>query len=126
MNILVKGANIPDGCAIAPYSFVNKQFTDKNSLIAGIPAKIIKNDINWSSYSYRGYMKALEKENRLNPKWELEGLESIPVIPKERLPKYKIHPLNPQIFSVTNQKRRNGKKHKIITLCGIKFKFKKG
>jgi acetyltransferase-like isoleucine patch superfamily enzyme len=46
-NIL-KGTKIGDNCIIASNSkLINKQFDD-DSLIAGIPAKIIKNDIQWS------------------------------------------------------------------------------
>ena len=51
--MIVKGTEIPDGCAVAPYSFVNKKFQIKNAFIAGIPASIKKENILWSIDSYR-------------------------------------------------------------------------
>ena len=44
---VLKGVQIPDGCVIASGSVVNKIFTKKNCLIAGNPAKVIKEDITW-------------------------------------------------------------------------------
>ena len=45
--IILKGAVIPDGCIIASGSVVTKAFTQKNVLIAGNPAKIIKERVKW-------------------------------------------------------------------------------
>jgi len=45
--IISKGAIIPDGCVIGASSFVNKAFNIQNCIIAGIPAKIIKENIRW-------------------------------------------------------------------------------
>lgn len=45
--IVSKGAIIPDGCVIGASSFVNKAFDVQNSIIAGIPAKVIKENIRW-------------------------------------------------------------------------------
>ncbi len=42
-----KGAIIPDGCVIGACSFVTKEFSEKNCIIAGMPAKIIKKQIRW-------------------------------------------------------------------------------
>lgn len=42
-----KGSRIPDGCVISGHSLVTKRFDDPNSLIGGIPAKIIRRDISW-------------------------------------------------------------------------------
>lgn len=44
---ILKGSVIPDGCVVASGSVVSTEFTTKNALIAGIPAKIIKNNIIW-------------------------------------------------------------------------------
>lgn len=45
--IVSKGANIPYGCVIGASSFVNKQFETPSSIIAGVPAKIVKSNIRW-------------------------------------------------------------------------------
>ena len=45
-----KGVVIPDGCVIGANSFVNKQFEEPNTIIAGIPAKVVKRDIYWERY----------------------------------------------------------------------------
>lgn len=46
-SIILKGSNIPDDCIVGNYSLVNKKFEEPNCLIAGIPARIIKTDVNW-------------------------------------------------------------------------------
>lgn len=43
-----KGTVIPDGCVIASNSVVKGVFTEKNSLIAGNPARVIKNNVKWT------------------------------------------------------------------------------
>ncbi|MDG9730413.1 acyltransferase [Ignatzschineria sp. RMDPL8A] len=45
--IVSKGANIPNGCVIGASSFVNKKFETCNVIIAGTPAKVVKNNIIW-------------------------------------------------------------------------------
>lgn len=42
-----KGTTIPDGCVIAADSVVKGLFTEKNALIAGNPAKIVKSNVSW-------------------------------------------------------------------------------
>ena len=44
---ILKGSNIPDGCTLGYHSFVNKKFDQANCLLAGTPAKCIKNNIRW-------------------------------------------------------------------------------
>jgi acetyltransferase-like isoleucine patch superfamily enzyme len=44
---LYKGTVIPDGCVIAADSIVRGVFVEKNSLIGGNPAKVIKSNITW-------------------------------------------------------------------------------
>ncbi len=61
--MVVKGAYIPDGCAVAPYSFVNKKFNTNNSLIAGIPAKIKKENFHWSTLNYKKQFEKYMAEN---------------------------------------------------------------
>lgn len=47
-NIILKGVTIPDNSIVATGSIVTKKFKDKNVLIAGNPAKIIKEGVDWS------------------------------------------------------------------------------
>ena len=42
-----KGANVPDGCVVAAHSLVTKDFDEMNSLIGGIPAKVIRRGVSW-------------------------------------------------------------------------------
>jgi acetyltransferase-like isoleucine patch superfamily enzyme len=44
---IYQGTIIPDGCVIASDSVVRGIFSDENCLIAGNPAKIIKQNIHW-------------------------------------------------------------------------------
>lgn len=44
---IYKGTQIADGCVIAANSVVRGVFTQKNALIAGNPAKVIKENIHW-------------------------------------------------------------------------------
>lgn len=42
-----KGSVIPSGCIVGAKSFVNKVFTQENCVIAGIPAKVVKENVRW-------------------------------------------------------------------------------
>lgn len=42
-----KGSIIADGCVVASHSVVNGIFLEKNCLIAGVPAKVVKRNISW-------------------------------------------------------------------------------
>ena len=44
---LLKGTIVPDGCAIGAWSIVNKIFREKNSLLAGAPARCFRSNIKW-------------------------------------------------------------------------------
>lgn len=44
---ILKGSNIPNNCMVGACSLVNKSFSEENSIIAGSPAKVIKQGINW-------------------------------------------------------------------------------
>lgn len=47
--LINKGTSIPKNCIIATGAIVTKKFSEENSIIGGIPAKIIKSNINWDS-----------------------------------------------------------------------------
>lgn len=42
---ILKGSKIPNGCVIGAASLVNKKFSEENTLIAGNPAKVVKENI---------------------------------------------------------------------------------
>ena len=46
-NLLLKGTKISSNSVVAARSVVNKEFLEKNVLIAGTPAKIIKTNVAW-------------------------------------------------------------------------------
>jgi acetyltransferase-like isoleucine patch superfamily enzyme len=46
VNIL-KGVEIPDDCIVGYNSCVTKKFADKNCIIAGYPAKIVRSNVSW-------------------------------------------------------------------------------
>lgn len=45
---LGKGVAVSDNSVVGEHAFVNKKFNQPNICLAGIPAKIIKENINWS------------------------------------------------------------------------------
>ena len=47
-STILKGVKIPDNCIIGAQSVVNKKFDKPNCIIAGIPAGVKKENINWS------------------------------------------------------------------------------
>lgn len=47
-TIILKGANIPDGCIIGARSTITNSIMKSNSIYAGSPAKLIKDDIFWT------------------------------------------------------------------------------
>ncbi len=44
---ILKGAVIPDNTIVASNSLVNKPFQESNTILAGIPAKVVKTGVNW-------------------------------------------------------------------------------
>lgn len=63
-SMIVKGACLPDNTAVAPYSFVNKAFREEYTLLAGVPAKILKTNFKWDVLPYAKYMdKHYKKED---------------------------------------------------------------
>jgi acetyltransferase-like isoleucine patch superfamily enzyme len=45
---ILKGVVIPDGCMVASGSVVCSEFQTKNALIAGNPARVLRENISWS------------------------------------------------------------------------------
>ena len=44
---ILKGAVIPDNTIVASNNLVNKPFQESNTILAGIPAKVVKTGVNW-------------------------------------------------------------------------------
>ena len=44
---VLKGAQIPSNCIVGAGAVISKKFYDENCILAGIPAKIIKRNVNW-------------------------------------------------------------------------------
>lgn len=44
---VAKGATIADNCVVAAKSLVNKKFEQSNVILAGMPAKMVKEGITW-------------------------------------------------------------------------------
>jgi len=45
--MILKGVSLPENCVVGARSLVTKSFDKKGSVIAGVPAKVIKTGINW-------------------------------------------------------------------------------
>ena len=48
-TIVCKNTSIADGCILAQGAVLTKKITDKNSLIGGVPAKVIKKGVRWQN-----------------------------------------------------------------------------
>ncbi len=60
MRVLIfKGTVIPNGSVVGAGALVNKKFDEENILIAGVPAKKIRSNIEWRREDYSKYMKKL-------------------------------------------------------------------
>lgn len=59
MRVLIfKGSVIPNGSVVGAGALVNKKFDEENILIAGVPAKKIRSDIEWRREDFAKYIKA--------------------------------------------------------------------
>ena len=47
-SFILKGSILPDGCIIGANTTITKEFTQQKAVIAGNPAKIIKENIQWN------------------------------------------------------------------------------
>lgn len=46
--LISKGASIPEDSIVGAFSFVNRAFMEKNTIIAGAPAKAVKAGVTWN------------------------------------------------------------------------------
>ena len=53
----MKNTNIPNGCIVAQGSIVTKHFDKENCVIAGNPAKIVKENISWDRIRPNNFIK---------------------------------------------------------------------
>lgn len=67
--LINKGSIIPDDSIIGAKSFVNKKFTESNTVIAGVPAKIVKTNVTWN----RTRKKLYSEEELFDWKREMEN-----------------------------------------------------
>ena len=44
---VLKGAVVPDGCVVASGSVVTDRFDQENALLAGNPARVIREHVEW-------------------------------------------------------------------------------
>lgn len=59
---VLKNVSIPDGCIIGCGSIVNKKFIKQNCVIAGSPAKVVKEDISWIRENFNNYSERVINE----------------------------------------------------------------
>ncbi len=63
MNVnILKNTRIPKNSVVGIGSVVTKKFTEPNVVISGVPAKVVKRDINWSRQRVKAYLQQQEKE----------------------------------------------------------------
>ena len=60
---ILKDVIIPDNTVIGTSSLVNKQFSKPNTVIAGVPAKVVKENIGWDRSGAEGYIANMNKKN---------------------------------------------------------------
>ena len=56
---ICKNTLIPDNCIVGISSVVTKKFETKNCVIAGNPAKVVKEDIKWNRMRPKQYLEYL-------------------------------------------------------------------
>lgn len=54
---IMKNTNIPSGCIVAQGAIVTKKFEKENSVIAGNPARIVKENIRWDKMRPNDFAK---------------------------------------------------------------------
>ena len=51
----MKNTKISNNSIVGAGTIINKKFEDENVIIAGVPAKIIKKNVNWNRYDTEIY-----------------------------------------------------------------------
>ena len=46
-SMIMKGVSLSDNCIVGAGSILTKSFSESNVVIAGLPAKIVKQKVNW-------------------------------------------------------------------------------
>ena len=60
-NVYIKkGVIIPNNCVIGSFSCVSSKFTEENTVIAGVPAQVVRRDIDWDRRSPDKYLNDLK------------------------------------------------------------------
>lgn len=55
--MILKGAVVPNGSVVGAMAMVNKKFDEEHVLIAGVPAKVVRTNIEWRREDFAKYMK---------------------------------------------------------------------
>ena len=61
---LTKGAQIPNNCIVGIGSVVTKKFIEANCVIAGNPAKVVKQGINWDGRMPTLYYQEIQPKSK--------------------------------------------------------------
>lgn len=56
-SVILKGTKIADESVVGAMSLVNKKFEEGNIVLAGVPAKKVKENISWLRMDYEDYIK---------------------------------------------------------------------
>jgi acetyltransferase-like isoleucine patch superfamily enzyme len=54
---IMKNSKIPDNCVVAQNCVITKEFDKQNSVLAGIPARIVKENISWTRERPNNFIK---------------------------------------------------------------------
>ena len=58
--VVLKDVTIPDNTVVGIGSIVTKSFDEENTIIGGVPAKILRRGVNWDRRKQTEYLKSLE------------------------------------------------------------------
>lgn len=64
--MVLKNSYVGDNCILGARSIINKKYEENNVVIAGIPAKIIKRDVNWRQENPWMLQQGIIMDNPLN------------------------------------------------------------
>lgn len=57
--VVLKGSTIPSNTIVGSCALVNKKFAEENTILGGVPAKIIKRNVTWKRAPYGQYMRSI-------------------------------------------------------------------